>query len=174
MKRIASLSLLPTGLLLIMIPARSVLAQAPDFSGTWKLDSERSRIDATAGLIGLIRSGAPPTLHVTQPANGSLIVESQINESQSRIYKPGAKTSTTVVPSGTITMTSRWEGRTLVSEGTSESTSAPSAVREVFSANSDGRTLTIQITVGQNQSTLVYTRTQTAEPCRSWPTPCKP
>ena len=173
MRRIASLFLL-TGLLLVMIPARSVLAQAPDLSGTWKLDTDRSRVEATAGIIGLIRSGAPPTLHITQPANGSVIVESQINESQSRIYKPGAKTSTPVVPSGTITMTSRWEGRTLVSEGTSESGSgAPSAIKEVFSTN-DRQTLTVEITVGQNHSTLIYTKTQTAEACRSWPTPCKP
>jgi hypothetical protein len=175
MRRIASLTFLLTGLLLVKIPARSVLAQAPDLSGTWKLDTERSRVEATAGIIGLIRSGAPPTLHITQPANGSLIVESQINESQSRIYKPGAKTSTPVVPTGTITMTSRWEGRTLVSEGTSESASgAPSAVKEVFSTANDTQTLTVEITVGQNHSTLIYTKTQTAEACRSWPTPCKP
>ena len=162
-------------LLLVLMPAGSVFAQAPDLTGTWKLDTERSRVEASAGIVGLIRSGAPPTLHITQPTNGSVIVESQINESQSRIYKPGAKTSTPVVPSGTITMTSKWEGRTLVGEGTSESASgAPAAVKEVFSTSTDGRTLTVEITVGANHSTLVYTKTQAAEPCRSWPTPCKP
>jgi len=36
----------------------------------------------------------PQTLHVTQPANGSLVVESQINEAHVRIYKPGRETST--------------------------------------------------------------------------------
>jgi hypothetical protein len=174
MKQIVSLTFLLTGLLLV-IPAGPVFAQAPDLSGTWKLDSERSRVEASAGIVGLIRSGAPPTLHITQPANASVIVESQINESQSRIYKSGAKTSTPVVPSGTITMTSRWEGRTLVSEGSSESASgAPTAVKEVFSISSDGQTLTVEITVGGNHSTLIYTKTQSAQPCRSWPTPCKP
>jgi hypothetical protein len=162
-------------LLLAIMSARLVFAQAPDLTGTWKLDTERSRIEASAGIVGLIRSGAPPTLHITQPTNGSVIVESQINESQSRIYKPGAKTSTPVVPSGTITMTSKWEGRTLVGEGSSETTSgAPTAVKEVFSTSTDGRTLTVEITVGGNHSTLFYTKTQAAEPCRSWPTPCKP
>jgi len=162
-------------LLLAIMSAGLVLAQAPDLTGTWKLDTDRSRIEASAGIVGLIRSGAPPTLHITQPTNGSVIVESQINESQSRIYKPGAKTSTPVVPSGTITMTSKWEGRTLVGEGSSETTSgAPTAVKEVFSTSTDGRTLTVEITVGGNHSTLIYTKTQAAEPCRSWPTPCKP
>ena len=38
-----------------LLAATAVLnAQAPDFSGTWKLDEAKSRIVATAGIIGLI------------------------------------------------------------------------------------------------------------------------
>ncbi len=47
------------------------MAQAPDFSGTWKLDETKSQVVATAGIIGLIPAGAPKTLHITQPANGT-------------------------------------------------------------------------------------------------------
>jgi hypothetical protein len=162
----------------VLVVARVALpAEAPDFSGTWKLDPSRSRI-TTATLAGLIKAGAPDTLHITQAANGTLVVESQINESQSRIYLPGGTSSTPVVPSGTITMTSRWEGRTLVSEGTQESTSGGStSVKEVLTLGADGRTLTIAVTTttpdNTSASTLTYTRTTIVEPCQKWPTPCK-
>jgi outer membrane protein assembly factor BamB len=159
-------------------------SRGENFSGTWKLDAAQSRVTASAGLAGLIGAGAPETLHITQPANGTLIVESQINEGHSRIYAPGRKTSTpiTVGPAGSITTTSRWEGRTLVSEGLRESTSGPSKVvsevTEAFTLSGDGRVLTIEVstkTAGDaSASTLVYTRTTDVGPCRSWPTPCKP
>jgi outer membrane protein assembly factor BamB len=159
-------------------------ADAPDLSGTWKLDESRSRIDAAAGLPALIGSGAPGVLHITQPANGTVIVESQINESHSRLYAPGAKTTTpvTVGPAGSVTMTTRWKDGTLVSEGTREAASGPtklvSGVKEVFRLSPDGRELTIEVATNTegaaHASTLVYTRITDVGPCRSWPTPCKP
>ena len=159
-------------------------ADATDLSGTWKLDSARSRVVASAGLAGLIGAGAPETLHITQPANGTVVIESQVNESHSRVYTPGSKTSTpvTVGPPGTITMTSRWEGRTLVSEGVRETRSGPATVvtevREAITVSPDGRELTVDVTAGTKgetaRSTFVYTRTTGVGPCQSWPTPCKP
>ena len=44
-----------------------------------------------AGLAGLIAAGAPPMLYITQPANGSVVVESPINEGHVRMYQPGRK-----------------------------------------------------------------------------------
>jgi hypothetical protein len=163
--------------------ATLALAQAPDFSGTWRLDPDRSRIVATAGLAGLAGAGAPDTLHVTQPANGTLVLESQVNESHARLYKPGSKVTSpvTVGPGGTIAMTSRWEGGTLVSEGTREYSSGPSTivqqVKEIIGVTMDGRNLTIEITVKSPEetttSTLTYTRLVDVGPCKTWPTPCK-
>lgn len=159
------------------------LAQAPDLSGTWRLDTERSRIAPTAGLAGLAGAGAPETLHVTQPANGTLVIESQINEGHARLYKPGIRivTPVTVGPGGTVAMMSIWDGTTLVSEGTRESSSGASPialqVKEVIGMASDGRTLTIDITTrgpeGTSTSTLLYTRIVDVGPCKTWPTPCK-
>jgi outer membrane protein assembly factor BamB len=155
----------------------------PDLTGTWQLDAARSRVSPSSGLAGLIGSGAPAALHVTQPANATVIIESHINESHSRLYSPGAATTTpiTVGPPGTIRMTSRWDGRMLVSEGTRESTSGPtkaaSEVKEVITISDDTRTLTIEVattTAGETStSTLVYTRLADVGPCQSWPTPCK-
>jgi len=162
-------------LLLVLAPA-AALCQTPDFSGTWKLNERRSRVSLEAPLAGLIGAGAPGTLHITQPANGTLVVESQVNESHARLYVPGETTTTPVFlgAPGTITMTSRWERGTLVSEGTRESSSgAPSKVSEVFELSGDDQTLELRVTVDTSSSELSYTRIQDVGRCDSWPSPCK-
>jgi len=166
-------------LLVVLAPAVA-LCQTPDFSGTWKLDGDRSRVDVEAPLAGLIGGGAPPTLHITQPTNGTLVVESEINESHARLYIPGGRTTTPIFlgTAGTITMTTRWEDQTLVSEGTRESSSGPSTnVKEIFALSTDGQTLDVEISVstadGTRSSTLRFFRIQDVGPCDSWPSPCK-
>jgi outer membrane protein assembly factor BamB len=159
-------------------------ARPANLAGTWKLDPFRTRQSASAGIAGLIGSGAPDTLHITQPANGVVIVESRINESHGRLYTPGSKTSTpvTVGPAGSITMSSRWENGALVSEGVRESTASPSSVpthvKEVITLSPDSQVLTIDVTTiagdVKGASTFVYTRREDVGPCQSWPTPCKP
>ena len=114
----------------LVIMGASLSAQTPDFSGTWALDAEKSRVTATAGIIGLISAGAPKTLHITQPANGTLVIESQINEAHVRIYKPGAQTSTPAGQGGAVTMTTKWEGRALVSEGAMKAPNGDTTTRE--------------------------------------------
>lgn len=157
--------------------AAPVLAQAPDFSGTWTLDAEKSKVIATAGLTGLISAGAPKTLHITQPANGSLVIESQINEAHVRIYKPGRETSTPAGQGGAVTMTTKWEGRALVSEGAMKAPNGDTTtVKEVVTLSGDGKVLTIAVNTAAAEraaSTLVYTRITNVGPCESWPTPCK-
>jgi hypothetical protein len=158
-----------------------VAAQPPGFSGTWALDAQRSRIATEVVYAGLIAAGAPPRLHVTQPANGTLVVESEINEGHVRVYTPKAKSTTPVFfQGGTIAMTSKWNGRVLVSEGTQESPSGATTivkqVRETIALSPDGQTLTIEIsTAGADAATsmLVYARTQDVGPCQTWTTPCK-
>jgi hypothetical protein len=157
------------------------LAQAPDFSGTWRLDTSRSRVSEAAGLAGLIATGAPPTLHITQPSNGTMLIESQINEGHSRMYVPGGRTTTPAGQAGTISMASRWDGRTLVSEGRQESAAGTTTlvreVRETWSLGADGRSLLVEVTATTSgtkaTSSLVYTKLADVGPCTSWPTPCK-
>jgi hypothetical protein len=168
---------------LALVAQTATSAQAPDFSGTWKLDADRSRIAAATRFAGLAAAGVPDILYVTDAANGTLILESRINESHARLYTPGGRSSTpvTVGPGGSITMTSRRQGRTVISEGHQEIASGTSTivnqVKEMLALSADGRMLTIEIaTTGSadaHASTLVYTRTQVVEPCEAWPTPCK-
>ncbi len=132
---------------------------------------------ATAGIIGLISAGAPKTLHITQPANGTLVIESQINEAHVRIYKPGAQTSTPAGQGGAVTMTTKWEGRALVSEGAMKAPNGDTTtVKEVVALSADGKVLTIEINTAaaaKAASTLVYTRITSVGGCETWPTPCK-
>lgn len=163
---------------LVLAGSAALQAQAPDFSGTWKLDETRSQIVATAGLTGLIPAGAPKTLHITQPANGSVVVESQVNEAHVRIYRPGRETSTPAGQGGAVTMLSKWDGRSLASEGAMKAPNGDtSAVREVLSLSADGKNLTIVVTTtgaaGKASSTLIYSKITDVGPCETWPTPCK-
>ena len=120
-------------------------AQTPDHSGTWRLNRDASQITKGAGLTGLGAGGIPPTLYVTQSANGTAVVGSDINESGAKLYQVSSK------------------GLVLERDGTSEQLSlAP-----------DGKTLTVKIASAAGETTLVYTKKQTADPCEQWPTACR-
>ena len=155
-------------------------AQAPNFSGTWQLDDTNSKVIATAGIIGLISAGVPKTLHITHPANGTVVIESQINEAHVRIYKPGRETSTPAGQGGAVTMNTKWEGRSLISEGALKAPNGDmTTIREVVSLGADGTSLMMEVTttpVGQTEkvsSRLVYKKVTDVGPCEKWPTPCK-
>lgn len=163
-------------------PAKALTTPTPPavFAGTWKLDATESRVNDGAGIAGLAAAGAPPMLHITQPANGTLVVESPINEGHARIYIPGARTATPFGQGGTIAMIAEWVGRTFVGQGTATPNSgAASNVKEVFSLSSDSKMLAVDVTYsggdGSNErtSSLKYVRIQDVGPCEKWPTPCK-
>ena len=123
----------------------AVGAQAPDHSGTWRLNRDASHITKGAGLTGLGAAGVPPTLYITQAANGTAVVGSDINESAAKLYQVSVK------------------GLLLKRDGTSER----------LSMASDGKTLTVTISSAAGETTLVYTKKQAADPCEQWPTACR-
>ena len=142
-----------------------------DFSGSWQLDAVASTLTAGAGFSGVHPNGAPAWVFVTQPANGTILLESATNASQSRFYRPG-KSTTTATAGGTITMTTAWSGATLVAEGQlTTSGGATTAVKEVLSRSEDA--LVIQVTAGDKTSRLRYVRLTDTGACESWPNPCK-
>lgn len=165
----------------VLFATIAVHAQAPDFSGTWQLDEARSKVIATAGIIGLIPAGAPKMLHITQPANGTVVIESQVNEAHVRIYKPGRETSTPAGQGGAVTMSSKWDGQSLVADGALKAPNGDTTtIREVVRLGADSKTLTMEVTTkaasaeaAASQSTLVYTKITDVGPCEKWPTPCK-
>ena len=141
----------------IVVASVSLQAQSPDFSGTWRLDEAKSKVVATAGIIGLISAGAPKTLHITQPANGTVVIESQINEAHVRIYKPGRETSTPAGQGGAVTMTTKWEGKSLISEGALKAPNGDTTtIREVASVSADGKVLTMDVTTSATDKGFQY------------------
>jgi hypothetical protein len=147
----------------VVLLAAAPLAQGVDFSGTYRFDRAASQVTAGAGLAGLGPGGTPHTLYVQQAANGSVSIGSDMNEGQSRLYRFGG---TSPIPAGRgepITVRSRVEGRSLIAEGP--------GLKETLTISPDGRTLTVAVTAGAATSTLVYTRMETVDPCREWPTP---
>jgi hypothetical protein len=157
--------------------------QQPNLGGTWRLNEDRSSVAAEVTFVGLVGVGAPGTLHVTQPANGTVVVESQFNESHARFYVPGDETETSVFLGevGSVKVHTRWEDARLIAEGTRVTGTGPSAtqheLRESFLLSDDGETLEVELTfIGSpetSSSLLRYERIDDVEPCESWPSPCK-
>ena len=158
-------------------PAPAMPHPSVRLAGTWRLDTAQSRIENAAGIAGLIAAGAPPMLHITQPSNGTLVVESPINEGHARLYHPGNKTTTPVGQGGTITMTAEWVGTRFVGQGTAvNAAGASTMVKEIYSVSEDGTVLSVDVNTSGSApqtSALKYTRIQDIGPCEKWPTPCK-
>ena len=142
-------------------------------AGSWKLDAASSSIIQEIPFAGVAAKGAPRWLFVTQPANGTLVIESPINTGHTRFYRPGNVT-TTDITGGVIATRASWNGKSLVADGSiTASSGAVSAIKETFTR--DGNVLVIVITTGDKTSTLRYIPLALEDigPCTSWPTPCK-
>ena len=158
-----------------------VVAQTPDFSGTWVLDEAASRITPEAGLGALGAVGTPQRLHITHAANGDLALQSEWNTSEARLYRPGGETVIPVGPDDTLRVRAHWDGETLIAEGrrpTAAGGSTILSVRRALSLSGDGETLTIEATTttadGGATSTMIYTRLADLGPCEQWSEPCEP
>ncbi len=164
----------------VLLPT-ALRAQQPDFSGTWVLDESASRLDPDAGLGVLGAVGTPARLHITHAANGDFALQSEWNTSEARIYRPGRETVIPIGPDDTMTVSTRWEGATLVAEGrraTAGGGSSILGVRRAISVSADGNTLTIDATTttadGSDTSNMVYARLTDLGPCEAWSEPCQP
>lgn len=128
---------------------RIAAQKAPEFSGTWKLDRAASQIASGVGIAGLGASGAPNTLYISQAANGTVVIGSDVNESQARTFR---------IANGAVS-------------------SRGAELTESASVSADGQTLTVTVvatrSTGEVSSTLTYKRSQGEDACEKWPTPCR-
>lgn len=166
--------------LVTLAAGSAIVAQAPDISGTWRLNRGVSKIDPGAGLISLGQGGAPNTLYITVAANNTVGVGSDINESQSRLYRIDTDSDIPMAPEATARVRTRWDGGAMIAEGEQAARGSQPGVklRESFALSADRKTLTVTVTMtgaeGAKTSTLVYEAITSAGPCSSWPTPCRP
>jgi hypothetical protein len=153
-------------MLLVAVAAAVPSFQETDFSGYWVHDVDASRIETAEVLSGLGGGGAPENLFVSQARDGSLVVSSDNNPSQSRAYRIGGE-STVPAPGeqgGGMSVSTRREGSALVNEGSVETPDGAFRVRERLSLQDDGNTLVLEATlvnaVGEMTNRLVYRRRQ--------------
>ena len=157
-----------TAALFVAASVVSVFAQTPDFSGTWKLDTDRSEITAGRGRRrGGRGGGTPNALVITQTATELTIEQSAGNQSRTLTYTLEGESSIPAGREGSMTITSHWDGAMFVSEGSQELSFGGGGgitieVKQVRSVSEDGQTLTVEVTRttprGANTNTLVYTK----------------
>jgi len=143
--------------------ALSASAQIPDFNGTWRLNTEESRVISGDGLAGLGHP-APTMLYITQNRRGALVMASRLPGSQTREYVLNGQTWVPApAPSdGKLLVSSRIRGMSLVSEGATQVDGEMVRVREVLTMDPRGRRITLEVTTtrsyGPETNTLVYDR----------------
>ena len=173
----------PLVAILALLAAATGAAQpaTPDLTGTWRFDKGTSNFELAPYTTLSGSASAPTMLYVTQARNGTIIVGSNMNTSHARAYRPDAE-GVTPLASGELRLRSRWEGSSLVAEGTD--TSSQVKVRETLTLEDAGNRLVVEITHtepppaagGESQvrsATLVYRRSDSELPCTQWTTPCK-
>lgn len=168
MKR-AAMFTIPAAALFVAASVVSVFAQTPDFSGTWKLDTDQSQIAAGrggGGRRGGRGGGTPDALVITQTAAELTIEESRGDQSRTLTYTLEGESSIPGGRGGDMTITSHWDGAMLVSEGSREVSFGGGGMtietKEVRSLSADGQTLTVAVTrttpQGANTNTFVYAK----------------
>jgi hypothetical protein len=135
--------------LALTVPAAAATAQTPDFSGTWK--------------VNVIKSDAPPArggqqidmsnlmLTITQTAEMLTIVQSGMGpERTASYYLDGRESTNAGMRGGEMKTTSKWDGATLVTEGTANVQTQQGATTmswfETRSVSDDGKTMTVSTT----------------------------
>jgi len=109
------------------------LAQGkPNFSGTWELDTDRTRAEnkARAGAGGatlsggnvMTASGPPPVTAVTIAQTADTVTVDRVSGQvlEKVVLKLDGTESVTTTSRATVKLKSRWDGARLVSEGSSE------------------------------------------------------
>ena len=162
-------------------------AQTVDFSGRWTLDVEASELPQGRGRgggrfgggggggggrggggRGGSAGGGSPTVVVTQSATELAVEQNGQRGSRTVVYLLDGSESVSDSRMGTMTTVSRWEGDTLVTEGSQE-VSTPRGeltigLTERRSLSDDGATMTVAATRdtprGTIETTLVYRRAE--------------
>jgi hypothetical protein len=143
---------------------------APDFSGTWVLDASKSD-QMSMGRQG---GGSPPNITLTLKQSGNELAITRTMEmggnqrtSEQKFTLDGKEnTNSGMMGRGEMVSKSRWDGDTLVIEGTQKMSSSRGemeiATKEAFSLSEDGKVLTITTTrttpQGERTTKQVYNK----------------
>jgi hypothetical protein len=153
----------------------------PNFSGTWKLDPSQSEMGGGMGGRaggggaggGGARQGAgmaAQEVTITQDGTTLRMTMTVMGEARTLTYGIGGGPSTNAATMGRMggeaVTTTVWDGRRLVTAGTTNVTTPQGAMsiqmREVRTLSADGKTMTVETTrttqMGENTTKMVYTK----------------
>jgi hypothetical protein len=144
---------------LLVFGAVVLSAQAPNLSGVWKADLEKSKF-----------AGPPPANYLMViDQQGSTLKETTAATSRMGEYRSSAKYNTSGEESRNIyrglgmKSKANWDGNTLVVESTVPG-EHPANIREKYTLGSDGKTLTIETTTNANGKETTQTAVLEKQP----------
>jgi hypothetical protein len=143
--------MLPLASLLVCLHVGWAQSQEPDFSGTWKLDKEKSDV-ATEERNGRFRGGMFDSL-VIEHKEPELVIKRKMNlptgeerTAESKYTTDGKDNTNEGFRGVTSKSKTRWEGDKLITESTMETPRGTMETKEVRSRSADGKTMTVEMT----------------------------
>lgn len=145
-----------------LLPAVAI-AQTPDFSGTWKINMIKSDA-APQGRGGQQMDMSQMMLAITQTAEMITIVQSGTGQELTTSYHLDGRESTNAARRGEMKSKSKWDGGTLVTDG-SATFEGPNGqvtmtMKDVRELSKDGKTMTVTSTtdspMGQRTRKTVF------------------
>jgi hypothetical protein len=136
------------GLALSVAAGTAAAQDHPDFSGTWKINTIKSDA-APQGRGGQMNMGNL-TVTITQTATDLTIEQSMGENTMKSMYYLDGRESTNAGRRGETKSTAKWDGKSLVIEGTStfEGPNGSMTIKskEVRTLSDDGKTMTVTTT----------------------------
>jgi hypothetical protein len=136
------------GLALTLAAGTATAQDHPDFSGTWKLNLIKS--DAAPGRGGQMGAPREVTITISQTATELTLEQSMGENTMKSTYFLDGRESTNANRRGETKSTAKWDGTSLVIQGTSTfegpNGSMTIKTKEVRTLSDDGKTMTVTTT----------------------------
>jgi hypothetical protein len=151
-----------TAVAALLVGYSTLLAQTvPDFSGRWVLDAKRTQALTESRTMTIPMSeGTVPDCQITQTKSAITLDRVDAASKQSYTYRLDGSESLNTVGTSITRTKSRWDGGTLIVEGTRSVTTSQGEVRSTFrdarSIDKDGAMVVEQVDqiVGQPTSVM--------------------
>ena len=131
----------------------------PNFSGTWKLNSEKSNFGQMPGPASQVNTieHNDPSLKIVEDQKGGMMGDLNIT---TNLSTDGKETTSTGMGGSEVKSTTHWEGATLVVNSKTSFQGGDVNIKDSYSLSPDGKTLTevthVETGMGNFDSTSVF------------------